>query len=166
MLAPGGRARGPAIQLSSAGVSLRTLSPRPVIGCAVWASCACPTDPVIELPVIMKMATAALGKKVLMCHPPWGFLNLRRVCETRTSGVCHKCYGCSVQSVPMGSPARAARASSDEVLPDRHGVATAAESQLDELAVRRAGTRGRGPVARRRPRRELRKAWRARPGVG
>src|SRR5207253_6135433 len=54
----------------------------------------------------------------------------------------------------------------DEVLPDRHGVATAAESQLDELAVRRAGTRGRGPVARRRPRRELRKAWRARPGVG
>src|SRR3989475_8346027 len=32
--------------------------------------------------------------------------------------------------------------------PDRHGVATAAESQLDELAVRRAGTRGRGPVAR------------------
>src|SRR5207245_2781476 len=54
----------------------------------------------------------------------------------------------------------------DEVLPDRHGVATAAESQFDELAVRRAGTRGRGPVARRRPRRELRKAWRARPGVG
>src|SRR5947208_15334388 len=41
----------------------------------------------------------------------------------------------------------------DEVLPDRHGVATAAESQLDELAVRRAGTRGRGPVVRRRPRR-------------
>ena len=80
MLAPGGRARGPAIQLSSAGVSLRTLSPRPVIGCAVCASCARAPDPVIELTVIMKMATAALGKNVFMCRPPWVF-DLRRVPE-------------------------------------------------------------------------------------
>ena len=33
----------------------------------------------------------------------------------------------------------------DEVLPDRHGVAAAAEGELDQLAVRLAGAGGRAP---------------------
>jgi hypothetical protein len=54
----------------------------------------------------------------------------------------------------------------DEVLPDRHGVAAAAEGQLDQLAIRLARTGRRGPAGRRWPRREvdeLRRDW---PDVG
>ena len=45
----------------------------------------------------------------------------------------------------------------DEVLPDRHGVAAAAEGQLDQLAIRLAGAGRRGPAGRRRPPRRARR---------
>jgi hypothetical protein len=54
----------------------------------------------------------------------------------------------------------------DEVLPDGHGVAAAAERQLDQLAIRFAGAGGRCPAAPRRPRRERARARRDRAGVG
>jgi hypothetical protein len=54
----------------------------------------------------------------------------------------------------------------DEVLPDRHGVAAAAEGQLDQLAIRLARTGRRGPAGRRWPHRQVGEVRRERPGVG
>jgi hypothetical protein len=51
----------------------------------------------------------------------------------------------------------------DEVLPDGHGVPAAAQRELDQLAVRFAGPRARGPAGRRRPPgqvKQTRRPWR------
>ena len=54
----------------------------------------------------------------------------------------------------------------DEVLPDRHGVAAAAQGQRDQLAVRLTGAGGRSPLAGRGPRGQVREARREPLEVG